>query len=214
MRNYTPGYPQPIMSKSPVVFEEGPRGERAYDIFSRLVKERIIWLGGPIVPDVADMIVAQLVFLDRTDSSKPIDLYINSPGGHVTAGLAIYDAMQFVRCPVYTLCVGEAASMGAVLLLSGHRGERAALPNSRIMLHQPSGGYWGTQTDVEIQAEELRRLKGILNGIISEHTGRDLDAVHRALERDMFMSAKEAKDWGVIDKIMGGGGKRRAPKEE
>jgi ATP-dependent Clp protease protease subunit len=186
----------------PIVIESTGRTERAYDIYSRLLKERIVLLGTPIDDNVASLICAQLLFLESENPEKEINLYINSPGGSVTAGLAIYDTMQYISAPVATLCMGQAASFGALLLLAGHPGMRYSLPHSRIMLHQPSGGFSGQATDIEIQAKEILRLKESLNRIISKHCGMDYDKVVEDTERDMYMSAEEAKQHGLIDEIL------------
>lgn len=184
-----------------MVVEQTGRGERAYDIFSRLLKERIIFLGSGINDDVANLIIAQMLFLQGEDAEKDINLYINSPGGSVTAGLAIYDTIQFLKCDVVTYCVGQAASMGAVLLAAGAAGKRHALPNARIMIHQPWGGAQGQATDISIQAKEILRLRDRLNEILSQHTGKSLDAITRDTDRDFFMSADEAKAYGLVDNV-------------
>ncbi len=186
----------------PIVVEQTGRGERSYDIYSRLLQDRIIILGSPIDDNVASLIVAQLLFLQAQDAEKDISLYINSPGGIVTAGMAIYDTMQFLSCPVATYCVGQAASMGAVLLAAGAKGKRYALPNARIMIHQPLGGAEGQATDVEIHAREIIRMKESLNGILASHCGKPIDEVARATERDNFMGAEEAKAFGLIDEVL------------
>ncbi|MEM6635368.1 MAG: ATP-dependent Clp protease proteolytic subunit [Pseudomonadota bacterium] len=186
----------------PMVVEQTSRGERAYDIFSRLLKERIVFVSGPIHDGVSSLIVAQLLHLEAENPSKEIAMYINSPGGVVTSGLSIYDTMQYVRPAVATLCVGQAASMGSLLLAAGETGMRQSLPNSRIMVHQPSGGYQGQATDIMIHARETQKLKDRLNEIYVNHTGQKIDAVVDALERDNFMSPEEAKDWGLIDDIV------------
>ncbi len=186
----------------PIVVEQTGRGERSYDIYSRLLQDRIIILGSPIDDNVASLIVAQLLFLQAQDAEKDISLYINSPGGIVTAGMAIYDTMQFLSCPVATYCVGQAASMGAVLLAAGAKGKRYALPNARIMIHQPLGGAEGQATDVEIHAREIIRMKESLNAILASHCGRPVDEVARATERDNFMGAEEAKAFGLIDEVL------------
>ncbi|ABF91356.1 MULTISPECIES: ATP-dependent Clp endopeptidase proteolytic subunit ClpP [Myxococcaceae] len=185
----------------PYVIEQTHRGERSYDIYSRLLKDRIVMLGTEIDDDVANVIVAQLLFLESEDPDKDINLYINSPGGSVTAGLAIYDTMQYVKCPVSTICVGQAASMGAVLLLAGAKGKRYALPSSRIMIHQPLGGVRGQATDIEIQAKEILRMKAKLNELIVKHTGQSIERVEKDTDRDYFMGASEAKAYGIIDEI-------------
>ena len=186
----------------PMVVEQTSRGERAYDIFSRLLKERIIFVNGPVHDGMASLIVAQLLHLEAENPSKEISMYINSPGGVVTAGLSIYDTMQYVKPKVSTLCVGQAASMGSLLLTAGATGMRYALPNANIMVHQPSGGYQGQATDIMIHAEFTQKLKDRLNRIYVKHTGQTLKAVEKALERDNFMSAEEAKEWGLIDEIV------------
>ena len=185
----------------PYVIEQTHRGERSYDIYSRLLKDRIVMLGTEIDDDVANVIVAQLLFLESEDPDKDINLYINSPGGSVTAGLAIYDTMQYVKPPVSTICVGQAASMGAVLLLAGAKGKRYALPNARIMIHQPLGGVRGQATDIEIQAKEILRMRAKLNEIIVKHTGQPIERVEKDTDRDYFMGAIEAKAYGIIDEV-------------
>ncbi|HXX29887.1 MAG TPA: ATP-dependent Clp endopeptidase proteolytic subunit ClpP [Myxococcaceae bacterium] len=186
----------------PYVIEQTHRGERTYDIYSRLLKDRIILLGTEIDDDVSNAIVAQMLFLESEDPDKEINLYINSPGGSVTAGLAIYDTMQYVRPPVATICVGQAASMGAVLLLAGAKGKRQALPNSRIMVHQPMGGARGQASDVEIHAKEILRMRAMLNDLIAKHTGQALERVEKDTDRDYFMGAQEAKAYGIIDEVV------------
>ena len=186
----------------PMVVEQTARGERAYDIFSRLLKERIIFVSGPVHDGMATLIVAQLLFLEAENPKKEIAMYINSPGGVVTSGLSIYDTMQYIRPPVSTLCVGQAASMGSLLLAAGAKDMRFTLPNSRIMVHQPSGGYQGQATDIMIHARETQNLKDRLNQIYVEHTGQDMDTVVEALERDNFMTAEDAKAWGLVDNIV------------
>lgn len=186
----------------PIVIEQTGRGERSYDIYSRLLKDRIIILGSEVNDQVANAICAQLIFLESDDPKKDIHLYINSPGGSVTSGMAIYDTMRFVKPDVATLCLGQAFSMGALLLAAGAAGKRNALPNSRVMIHQPLGGFRGQATDVEIQARELSRTKASLNDILARHTGQPLEAVARDTERDNFMSAAEARDYGLIDNII------------
>ncbi|WP_425049315.1 ATP-dependent Clp protease proteolytic subunit [Psychromarinibacter sp. S121] len=186
----------------PMVVEQTSRGERAYDIFSRLLKERIIFLNGPVHDGMASLIVAQLLFLESENPKKEISMYINSPGGVVTSGLSIYDTMQYVRPPVSTLIVGQAASMGSLLACSGAAGMRFALPNARIMVHQPSGGYQGQATDIMIHANETQKLKQRLNEIYSKHSGQPVEAVEAALERDNFMSPQEALEWGHLDEIV------------
>lgn len=185
----------------PIVVEQTNRGERAYDIYSRLLKDRIILIGGAIDDHIANLVVAQILFLEAEDPEKDIQIYINSPGGVITAGMAIYDTMQYVKSPVSTICVGQAASMGAFLLSAGTKGKRFALPYARIMIHQPLGGVQGQATDIDIQAKEILRMKDILNKLLSEHTGQPLERVERDTERDFFMSADEAKDYGIIDEV-------------
>lgn len=186
----------------PMVIEQSGRGERAFDIYSRLLKERIIFLVGPVTDQSANLIVAQLLFLESENPEKDISLYINSPGGSVSAGMAIYDTMQFIRPQVSTLCTGLAASMGAFLLAAGAKGKRFSLPNSRIMIHQPSGGAQGQATDIEIHAREILYLRERLNGILSENTGKSIEQIARDTERDNFMSAYEAKSYGLIDDVL------------
>ena len=186
----------------PIVVEQTNRGERAYDIYSRLLKDRIIFLGTPVNDDISNLIIAQLLFLESEDPEKDIYLYINSPGGSVTAGMAIYDTMQYVKPDVSTICVGQAASMGAVLLAAGAHGKRYALPNSRILIHQPMGGFQGQATDIDIQAREILRLREILNGILSKHTKQSLKKLQQDTERDYFMSGEEAKEYGIIDQVV------------
>ena len=186
----------------PMVVEQTARGERAYDIFSRLLKERIIFVNGPVHDGMAQLIVAQLLFLESENPKKEISMYINSPGGVVTAGLSIYDTMQYIRPKVSTLVVGQAASMGSVLSMAGEKGMRFALPNARIMVHQPSGGYQGQATDIMIHAQETQKLKDRLNQIYVKHTGQKFEKVVEALERDNFMDAEQAKAWGLIDQIV------------
>ena len=194
----------------PMVVEQTNRGERAYDIYSRLLKERIIFLVGPVNDNVASLICAQLLFLESENPTKDISFYINSPGGMVTAGLAIYDTMQYIRPDVATVCTGMAASMGSLLLTAGAKGKRVSLPNSSIMVHQPSGGFQGQASDIEIHAREILRTRTRLNEIYVHHTGQSLDAVATALERDRFLTAEEAKDFGLIDEVMA----RRPAREE
>jgi ATP-dependent Clp protease protease subunit len=187
----------------PMVVEQTNRGERAYDIYSRLLKERIIFLVGPVNDGVASLICAQLLFLESENPSKDISFYINSPGGVVTSGLAIYDTMQYIRPDVSTVCIGQAASMGSLLLTAGAKGKRVSLPNSRIMIHQPSGGAQGQATDIEIQAREILQLRQRLNEMYVKHTGQTFDTIANAVERDKFMSPEEAKQFGLIDEVMG-----------
>ena len=186
----------------PMVVEQSNRGERAYDIYSRLLKERIVFVVGPINDTVASLVTAQLLFLESEDPKKEISLYINSPGGLVTAGLGIYDTMQYIKPEVNTLCIGQAASMGSFLLAAGAKGKRFSLPNSRIMVHQPSAGFQGQATDIEIHANEVLSLKKRLNEIYSKHTGKSVDEIKTALERDNFMTPENAKDFGLIDKVV------------
>ncbi len=186
----------------PYVIEQTHRGERSYDIWSRLMKDRIIFLGTEVTDDLANVIVAQLLFLESEDPDKDVNIYINSPGGSITAGLAIYDTMQYVRCPITTICVGQAASMGAVLLAAGTKGRRKALPHSRIMIHQPLGGARGQASDIEIQAREILRMKDLLYKMLSEHTGRPVESIEKDSDRDKFMSAIEAKEYGLIDDVV------------
>ena len=199
------------MSKAmyvPMVVEQTGQGERGYDIYSRLLKDRIIFLGTPIDDAVANLIVAELLFLQSEDPKKDIDLYINSPGGSVTAGLAILDCMKVISCDVKTYCVGQAASMGAVLLSAGTKGKRFALPNARVMIHQPSGGSEGTAADIDIQAKEILRLKAILNGILAAHTKQTVTKIEKDTERDFFMSAAEAVEYGLVDHVVTRPGKK------
>ena len=186
----------------PMVVEQSARGERAYDIYSRLLKERIIFISGPIDDAVSTLVVAQLLFLEAENPKKEISMYINSPGGIVTSGLSIYDTMQYVRPEISTLCIGQAASMGSLLLAAGHPGKRFSLPNSRIMLHQPSGGFQGQASDIALHAEEILNLKKRLNSIYVKHCKQKLSKVESTLDRDNFMTAEEAKGWGIIDKIV------------
>ena len=190
------------MNLIPMVVEQTGRGERAYDIYSRLLKDRIIFLGGGIDDHLANLIIAQMLFLESEDSEKDIHLYINSPGGVVTAGLAIYDTMQYLKAPVSTICVGQAASMGALLLSAGTSGKRYALPHSRIMIHQPLGGFQGQATDISIHAQEILRLKETLNSIMAEHTGQPVSQLSSDTERDFFMGSEAAKEYGIIDDIV------------
>lgn len=198
----------------PYVIEQTHRGERSYDIYSRLLKDRIILLGTEIHDELANVIVAQMLFLESEDPDKDINLYINSPGGSVTAGMAVYDTMQYVRPAVSTICVGQAASMGAVLLLAGAKGKRQALPNARIMIHQPMGGAQGQATDIEIQAREILRMKGRLNEIIARHTGQPLERVEKDSDRDYFMGAQEARAYGIVDEVVSVNRKSLKPAEE
>ena len=186
----------------PMVVEQTSRGERAYDIYSRLLKERVVFCVGPIDDYMANVIVAQLLFLESENPDKDINLYINSPGGVVTAGLAIYDTMQYIRCDVSTMCVGQAASAASLLLMAGAKGKRYALPNSRVMIHQPSGGAQGQATDIEIQAREILYLRSRLNNIYVQHTGQPIEQIERDMERDRFLSAEGAKEYGMIDEVL------------
>ncbi|CAH0153489.1 ATP-dependent Clp protease proteolytic subunit [Roseomonas sp. CECT 9278] len=186
----------------PMVIEQTARGERAFDIYSRLLKERIIFLTGPVFDQVSSLICAQLLFLESENPSKDIAFYINSPGGVVSAGLAMYDTMQYIRSPVSTVCIGQAASMGSLLLCAGAKAKRYALPNSRIMVHQPSGGAQGQATDIEIQAREILKLRQRLNEIYVKHTGQPIEAIERKLDRDSYMSAEEARDFGLVDHVV------------
>ncbi len=190
------------MNLIPMVVEQSPRGERAYDIYSRLLKERIIFLGTPVSDEISSLIIAQMLFLEAEDPDKDITFYINSPGGVVTAGLAIYDTMRYVRCDIVTLCMGQAASMGALLLASGTKGKRYALPNSRILIHQPMGGFHGQATDIDIHAQEILRMRNDLNKILANHTGQNIRKIKKDTERDYFMSAEEARKYGIIDKVL------------
>jgi len=191
-----------MSSLIPMVVEQTNRGERSYDIYSRLLKDRIVFLGGEVTDDEANLIVAQFLFLEAEDPDKDISLYINSPGGSVTAGLAIYDTMQYIKCDVSTICIGMAASMGAFLLAAGAKGKRKALPNAEIMIHQPSGGVKGQATDIQIQAERMIAIKKLLNQILAERTGQPLSKVELDTERDNFMTAEQAKAYGLVDQII------------
>lgn len=186
----------------PIVVEQTNRGERSYDIYSRLLKDRIIFIGGPIDDHVANLIIAQLLFLEAEDPEKDINIYINSPGGVVTAGMAIYDTMQYIKSPVSTICLGQAASMGSFLLAAGAKGKRYALPYSRIMVHQPMGGVQGQATDIDIHAKEILRMREVLNQLLAEHTGQPLEKISQDTERDFFMSAEQAKKYGIIDEVI------------
>ena len=190
------------MNLVPMVVEQTNRGERAYDIFSRLLKERVIFIAGPIEDGVATLVTAQLLFLEAENPKKEIHLYINSPGGVVTSGMSIYDTMQFIRPPVSTLCMGQAASMGSLLLCAGEKGMRFALPNARIMVHQPSGGFQGQASDIERHAQDIIKLKRRLNEVYVKHTGQSYETVETTLDRDHFMTAEEASEWGLIDKVI------------
>lgn len=193
---------QPAMQLIPFVVEQTNRGERAYDIYSRLLKDRIIFLGGVIDDNLANIIIAQMLFLESEDPEKDIHIYVNSPGGLVTAGLAVYDTMQYIKCQVSTLCFGQAASMGAVLLAAGAPEKRFALPHSRILLHQPMGGFQGQATDIDIHAREIIRMREELDHILVKHTSQPLEKVHRDTERDFFMDGEQAKEYGIIDKVI------------
>jgi len=186
----------------PMVVEQTARGERAYDIYSRLLKDRIIFVGGVVDDDVANIIIAQLLFLESEDSAKDAYMYINSPGGVVTAGLAIYDTMQYLKTPISTICIGQAASMGALLLSAGQKGKRYALPNARIMIHQPLGGAQGAATDIEIQTQEILRIKKLLNEILAKHTGQPLAKIEKDSDRDFYMGADEAVKYGIVDEVI------------
>lgn len=196
------GFDVRMNSLVPMVVETTNRGERAYDIYSRLLKERIIFLTGPVHDDVASLICAQLLFLESENPDKDISFYINSPGGVVTAGLAIYDTMKYVRPQISTVCVGQAASMGSFLLSAGEKGKRYALPNSRVMIHQPSGGAQGQASDIEIQAREILKIRERLNNLYVEHTGQDIETIEKAMDRDNFMSADEAREFGLVDEVV------------
>jgi len=193
----------------PIVVEQTSRGERAYDIYSRLLKDRIIFVGAPIDDNFSNLIIAQLLFLEAEDPDKDIHLYINSPGGVVTSGLAIYDTIQYIRPNISTICIGQASSMGALLLAAGAKGKRFALPNVRIMIHQPMGGFQGQATDIEIHAKEILKMKGSLNQILATHTGQPIERIRQDTERDFFMSGEEAKKYGIIDDVI----RERAPKK-
>ena len=186
----------------PMVIEQSSRGERAYDIYSRLLKDRIIFLGSAMNDEVANLLIAQLLFLESEDPDKDINFYINSPGGMVTAGLAVYDTMQYIKPDIATVCIGQAASMGALLLTAGTRGKRYSLPNARILIHQPMGGFQGQASDIEIQAKEMLRMKDTLNQILVAHSGKSLEQIQRDTDRDYFMSALEARDYGIIDHVI------------
>jgi ATP-dependent Clp protease, protease subunit len=186
----------------PMVIEQTGRGERAYDIYSRLLKERIIFIGTPIDDDVANLIIAQMLFLASEDSEKDINIYVNSPGGVVSAGLAVYDTMQYLKCPITTICIGQAASFGAILLAAGTKGKRFVLPNARIMIHQPLGGAQGQATDIEIQTKEILRMKKLLNEILAKHTGQPLAKIEKDSDRDFYLSAAEALQYGIVDEVI------------
>lgn len=199
------------MNLVPMVVEQSARGERAYDIFSRLLKERVIFLTGPVEDGMATLICAQLLFLEAENPKKEINIYINSPGGVVTAGMAIYDTIQFIRPPVSTLCMGQAASMGSLLLCAGNKDMRFALPNARIMVHQPSGGFQGQASDIERHAQDIVKMKRRLNEVYVKHTGQDYETIEKTLDRDHFMTAEETKEFGIIDKVIE---KREVPDED
>ncbi|MDR1965124.1 MAG: ATP-dependent Clp endopeptidase proteolytic subunit ClpP [Synergistaceae bacterium] len=186
----------------PIVVEQTGRGERSYDIYSRLLKDRIIFIGSEIEDGMANLVIAQLLFLESEDPDRDVFLYINSPGGVVTSGLAIYDTMQYIKCPVSTICTGQAASMGAVLLAGGDKGKRIALPNARVMIHQPTGGSRGQAVDIKIQADEILRTRQMLNEILAHHTGQPMDRIERDTDRDFFMSPEEAVEYGLVDKVI------------
>jgi ATP-dependent Clp protease protease subunit len=190
------------MNLVPIVVEQSHRGERAYDIYSRLLKDRIVFIGSEIDDDIANLVIAQMLFLESEDPDKDINLYVNSPGGSVSSGLAIYDTMQYVKSAVSTTCMGQAASMAAVLLAAGAKGKRFCLPHARVMIHQPQGGFYGQASDIEIQSREVQRLKDILNRILSDHTRQPLDRVTKDTDRDFFMSAEEAVKYGVVDEVV------------
>jgi ATP-dependent Clp protease protease subunit len=196
---------------TPIVIEKTGRGERSYDIWSRLLKDRIIFIGTPIDDYVANLVIAQMLFLQTDNKNQDINLYINSPGGSVTAGMAIYDTMQYVHCDIVTVCIGQAASMGAVLLAAGTAGKRYSLPHARVMIHQPWGGVQGVASDIEIHAEEILKMRDDLNGIISKHSGQDVDKVARDTDRDYFMSAQQAQEYGIVDEVVE---TLKAPEEE
>ncbi|MBI3529414.1 MAG: ATP-dependent Clp endopeptidase proteolytic subunit ClpP [Betaproteobacteria bacterium] len=196
-------YPEPQgLGLVPIVIEQSGRGERAYDIYSRLLKERVVFLVGPVTEMTANLIVAQLLFLESENPEKDISFYINSPGGSVSAGLAVYDTMQFIKPDVSTLCIGQAASMGAFLLASGSKGKRFALPNSRVMIHQPMGGFQGQASDIEIHAREILYLRGRLNDLMAKHTGQKVESIERDTDRDNFLSAEESVKYGLVDKVL------------
>ena len=190
------------MTLIPIVVEQSSRGERAYDIYSRLLKDRIIFLGTAVADEVANLIIAQMLFLESEDPDKDINFYINSPGGLVTAGLAVYDTMQYIKPDITTVCIGQAASMGALLLAAGSKQKRYSLPNARILIHQPMGGFQGQASDIEIQAKEILRMKETLNKILMQHTGKDLTQIQRDTDRDYFMSGHEARDYGIVDHVI------------
>ena len=200
MAHHGPDSPSGILI--PTVIEKTGRGERAYDIYSRLLEDRIVFIGTPIDDHVANLVIAQLLFLQKENKNQDINMFLNTPGGSVTAGLAIYDTMQFVQCPVATYCIGQAASMGAVLLAAGAKGKRHALPHARIMIHQPWGGVHGTAADISIQAEEILRMKQTLTELLAHHSGQDIDRVAKDSDRDFFMSAREALEYGLVDELV------------
>jgi ATP-dependent Clp protease protease subunit len=203
MSDFPTSMPSPLaQGLVPMVVEQTARGERAYDIFSRLLKERVVFLVGPVEDHIANLVVAQLLFLESENPDKDIHFYINSPGGSVTAGLAIYDTMQFIKPAVSTLCIGQAASMGAVLLAAGAPGKRFALPNSRVMIHQPLGGFRGQASDIEIHAREMLKIRDLLNDILATHTGRTMEQIRNDTDRDNFLSAKEAVEYNLVDKVI------------
>lgn len=199
---HIPDFANPVFNYMPTVVETTARGEREWNIFSRLLKDRIIFLGFPINDNVANILIAQMLFLESEDPDLEISIYINSPGGYVNAGLAIYDTMQLIRCPVSTICVGQAASIAALLMAGGAHGKRFALPNARILLHQPLGGFSGQATDIEIQAKELLRVKGTVTKIFAEHTGKDEDRIRQDTDRDFYMTAGEAQEYGLLDQVV------------
>ncbi|OGP57549.1 MAG: ATP-dependent Clp endopeptidase, proteolytic subunit ClpP [Deltaproteobacteria bacterium RBG_13_49_15] len=190
------------MQLVPIVIEQSSRGERAYDIYSRLLKDRIIFLGSPVNDDIANLLIAQFLFLESEDPDKEINFYVNSPGGTVTSGLAIYDTMQYIKPDIATVCIGQAASMGALLLAAGTKGKRYSLPHSRILIHQPMGGFQGQASDIAIQAKEILRMKEMLNQILSNHTGKDINVIQADSDRDFFMSGEEAKNYGIVDHVI------------
>ncbi len=193
---------QGFIVPNPTIIERTGRGERHYDVWSRLLEDRIVYLGTPITDSVANMLIGQLLVLAKSDRTRDVHLYINSPGGSITAGLAVYDTMQYISCPVETVCIGSAASMGAILLAAGAPGKRHALPNARIMIHQPWGGAQGTAADIEIQAEEILAARDLLNRILAEHTGRPLDQIEKDTDRDKYLAAGEAREYGIIDEVI------------
>ena len=197
------------MNYVPIVVEQSNRGERAYDIYSRLLKDRIVFIGGAIDDAVANVVIAQMLFLESEDANKDIYVYINSPGGHVTAGLAIYDTMQYIKCDVATICLGMAASMGAILLTAGAKGKRSALPNAKIMIHQPMGGAHGQATDIEIHARDILRTREVLNEILASHTGQSIEKIRLDTERDYYMSSENAREYGLIDSVVKQGEKHK-----